>query len=174
MTWRTQLIVNHNRFFVATLLILTLCACFAGLQVASAQGNPATAKLKLEAANNAVEGAFQKVSAAEAAGANVANLITQLNSAAGLLAQAENSNQTGDYDTAAAKADAVLPIAQQVTVSAQSAQQAASSQNSFLLLIVFTVIVEVVFVAVLFMVWRWLKARHMKDILEAKPEVPGQ
>ena len=74
---------------------------------------------------------------------------------------------------AAAKADSALPIAQQVITAAQSAKQTAlvSGQNSFWSIIVLTVIGAVVFVLALFLVWRWFKRRHIKNLSDAKPEV---
>ena len=131
---------------------------------------------KLQAANNAIEQAFNAVLAAEKAGANVTGLLVQLNDAAGILAQAENSYRTGDSNTAAAQADSVLPIAQQVTASAQDAKRTAlvSGQNAFWSTIAFTVIGAFVFVLALFLVWRWFKRRYIKSLSEAKPEVNSQ
>ena len=128
---------------------------------------------KLQAANNAVEQAFNAVLDAEKAGANVTGLLAQLNDAAGILAQAENSYRTGDSNTAAAQADSVLPIAQEVTTSAQNAKQTAlvSGQNAFWFTIEFTEIGAFVFVLALFLVWRWFKRSYIKSLSEAKPEV---
>jgi CHASE3 domain sensor protein len=128
---------------------------------------------KLQAANTAVEQAFNAVLDAEKAGAHVTGLLVQLNDAAGILAQAENSNRTGDFSTAAAQADSILPIAQEVTTAAQEAKQTAlvSGQNAFWSTIAFTVIGAFVFVLALFLVWRWFKRRYIKSLSEAKPEV---
>ena len=131
---------------------------------------------KLQVANNAVEQAFNAVWDAEKAGANVTGLLFQLNVAAGVLAQAENSYRTGDSSTAAAQADSVLPIAQEVTTSAQDAKQTAlvSGQNAFWSTIAFTVIGAFVFVLALFLVWRWFKRSYINSLSEAKPEVISQ
>ena len=131
---------------------------------------------KLQAANIAVEQAFNAVWGAEKAGANVTGLLVQLNVAAGVLAEAENSYRTGDSNTAAVQADSVLPIAQEVTASAQDAKQTAlvSGQNAFWFTIAFTVIGSFVFVLVLFLVWRWFKRSYIKGLSEAKPEVNSQ
>ena len=131
---------------------------------------------KLQAANTAVEQAFNAVLDAEKAGANVTGLLAQLNVAAGILAQAENSYRTGDSNTAAAQADSVRPIAQEVTTAAQDAKQTAlvSGQNAFWSTIAFTVIGAFVFVLALFLVWRWFKRRYIKSLSEAKPEVNSQ
>ncbi len=131
---------------------------------------------KLQAANTAVNQAFNAVLAAEKAGANVTGLLAQLNVAEGDLAQAENSYRTGDSNTAAAQADSVLPIAQQVTTAAQNAKQTAivSGQNAFWSTIAFTVIGAFVFVLALFLVWRWFKRRYINNLSQAKPEVNSQ
>jgi len=127
---------------------------------------------KLQAANTAVNQAFNAVLDAEKAGANVTDLLVQLNDAAGVLAQAENSYRTGDSNTATAQADSVLPIAQEVTASAQDAKQTAlvSGQNAFWSTITFTVIGAFVFVLALFLVWRWLKRSYINRLSEAKAE----
>jgi hypothetical protein len=128
---------------------------------------------KLQAANNAVEQAFNAVLDAEKAGANVTSFLVQLNVAAGDLAQAENSYHAGDSNTAVVQADSVLPIAQDVTNSAQGAQQAAlvSGQRTVWLTITFSLIGAFELVFALFLVWRQFKRRYMKKFLDLKPEV---
>jgi len=69
---------------------------------------------KLQTANTAVGRAFNAVLDAEKAGANVTDLLSQLNVAAGILAQAENLYRTGDFNTAAAKAESALIVAQEI------------------------------------------------------------
>jgi len=125
----------------------------------------------LQADNTAVNQAFSAVLDAEKAGANVTSLQAQLNNVAGNLAQAENSYLSGNYSAAATQADKVLPIAQQVTIHAQEAKQAAtvSRQDVFWSTIAFTVIGSIVFVLVLFLVWRWFKRRYINNLSESKP-----
>jgi prophage DNA circulation protein len=131
---------------------------------------------KLQAANAAVDGAFNAVSSAEKAGANVTGLMAQLNEAEGILAQAENAYRTEDSTKAAAQADTVLPIAQEVTIAAQNAKQTAiiSGQNTFWVNITFTVIGAFVFVLALLLIWRWFKQRYINKLSESKPEVNSQ
>ena len=128
---------------------------------------------KLQVANTAVEQAFNAVLDAEKAGANVTGLLVQLNTAEGILAQAENSYRTGDSNTAVVQADSVLPIAQEVTTVAQDAKQTAlvSGQNAFWSIIAFTVIGAFVFVLALFLVWRWFKRRYINNLSQSTPEV---
>ncbi|MGA2682200.1 MAG: hypothetical protein ABSF44_10430 [Candidatus Bathyarchaeia archaeon] len=110
---------------------------------------------------------------AEKAGANVTSLLVQLNVAAGDLAQAENSYQAGDSNTAVVQADSVLPIAQSVTNSAQGAQQDAlvSGQRTVWLTIAFSLIGASELVFALFLVWRRFQRRYMEKIPGLKPEV---
>jgi predicted PurR-regulated permease PerM len=150
---------------------LTLSAYLYG--VPSTAGQTDQVEAKLQAANNTVTYAFNAVLDAEKAGANVTELLNQLNDATRILAQAENLYRTGDYSTAAIKADSVLPIAQEVTTAAQSAKQTAlvSGQNAFWSTIAFTVIGAFVFVLVLFLVWRRFKRSYVNNLSQAKPEV---
>ena len=158
-------------FAVSLLVYLAFGLCFFGGHTVSAQ----TAQLTvyLQADNTAVNQAFSAVLAAEKAGANVTTLLAQLNVAAGNLAQAENSYRSGNYSAAATQADSVLPAAQQITIAAQEAKQAAtvSRQKAFWSTIAFTVIGSAVFVLVLFLVWRWFKRRYICNLSQAKPEV---
>ena len=153
---------------------LAFCSCLFGEQYVFAQTDQTASKL--QAANTAIDGAFNAVLDAEKAGANVTGLLAQLNVAEGDLAQAENSYRTGDSNTAAAQADNVLPIAQEVTTAAQEAKQTAlvSGQNAFWSTMAFTVIGAFVFVLALFLVWRWFKRSYIKSLSEAKPEVNSQ
>ena len=133
--------------------------------------NPTAAKL--QAASTAVDQAFSAILAAQKAGANVTDLLLQLNYAQNVLANAQNSYRTGDLVDAGTQADNVVPIAQQVTSLAQSAEQAAlvSGQNAFLTTIGLTVIGSIAFLVVLFIVWRLFKNRYIGSLSDAKPEL---
>jgi CHASE3 domain sensor protein len=152
-------------------VFLALGSCFYGEHYVFAQTDQTASKL--QAANTAVEHAFNAVLDAEKAGVNVTGLLVQLNVAAGDLAQAENSYQAGGSNTAAVQADSVLPIAQEVTNYARDAKQAAlvSGQYAFWLTIAFSVIGAFVLVLVLFLVWRRFKRGYMEKLPGLKPEV---
>jgi len=150
---------------------LALGSCLYSEPYVFAQTDQTTSKL--QAANTAIEQAFNAVLDAEKAGANVTALLAQLNTAAGILAQAENSYRAGDSNAAAAQAESVLTIAQQVTTGAQDAKQTAtvSVQNAVWSTIAFTVIGVFVFVLGLLLVWRWFKQRYINNLSQSKPEV---
>jgi hypothetical protein len=163
--------VNIKQSIVALLIILTFSVYFVSVQQAIAQADQATSKM--QAANDAVKRAFNAVLDAEKAGANVIGLLAQINTVQGILAQAENSYRTGNTNSAAAQADNVFSIAQQITTAAQNAKQDAiiSSQNNFWLTIAFTVVSTIMFLEALILFWLWFKRRYIKNLSEAKPEV---
>jgi hypothetical protein len=151
------------------LLILNLCVLC--IYPAAAQTDRAASKLEM--AQTRVNQAFVAVLDAEKAGANITDLLVQLNIAQGILAQAENSNRIGDINATTNYADSVIPLTQQVTGAAQNAKQVAlvSSQNAFLSTIALAVIGAIVFVLILLLVWRKFKQYYIKNLSEAKPEV---
>ena len=156
---------------MTTLIILMLSVCLLSVQHTTAQTDQAASKL--QAANTAINQAFNAVLDAEKAGANVTDLLPQLSYAQGVLANAENSYRTGAFTKASIQADNVLPIVEKVTVSAQNSEQTAldSGQNAFWSTIAFTVIGAIVFVLALFLVWRWFKRSYIKNLSDAKPEL---
>lgn len=93
-----------------------------------------------------------------------------------MTAQAENAYRTGDFATADSYADTALPVAQQVTTQAVTLQEnaEASAQTSFWYTIAVTIAAAAVFIVALFLGWRLLKRRYIKNMLEAKPEVVDQ
>jgi hypothetical protein len=127
----------------------------------------------VENAKTGVGLAFNAVLAADKAGANITRLLAQLNTASGILAQAENFYRIGDSNTAAALADRVLPIVKEVITAAQNAKQGAlnDGQNAFFQLIAFTAICVSVFVFALFLVWRRLKRGYFKSLSESRTEM---
>jgi hypothetical protein len=167
----TKIRKSYKLIVITLFVFLAFSFCLTSEHTVFAQSDQAT--LKLQTANNAIDGAFTAVQAAEKAGANVTGLLGQLDVAGGVLAQAKNSYQGGDLNAAAVEADRVLPIAQAVTISAQEAKQAAlvSGTNAFWLTIAFTLIGASVFVLVLFLVWRRYKRGYMKKLFDSKPEL---
>lgn len=158
----------------ALLAVLMLSLCVLCIYPVAAQTDQTTSKLQV--ANTRVNQAFSAVLDAEKAGANIADLLVQLNVAQGILAQAENSNRIGDINATANHADSVIPLAQQVTAAAQSAKQTAltSNQNAFYSTIALTIIGAFVFVLVFLLVWHRFKRKYIKNLSEAKPEVTNQ
>lgn len=155
-------------------ILLTISALSNNLELVLGQSNEVQSKL--DAARASINQAFTSVMEAEAAGANINNLISQMNDALGLLAQAENAFRQNDFDATAIKADGALLLASQINTAAQNARESASSsrQSSFWLSIVFSIIGIVIFLVVLFQIWRWFKQRYTRNLLNLKIEVKNQ
>jgi hypothetical protein len=168
------MIIRWRFSSIILLVILILSICFLGVNTAFAQTNQADSKL--QSANQSVNQAFTAVLDAQKAGATVTDLLSQLNTAADILAQAENSYRAGDINASIAKANSLFPITQGITNNAQVLKQSAivDNQNNFWSTIIFTVVIAVVFVLVLFFIWRWFKRNHMNRLSESEPEVTDQ
>ena len=162
--------VNKQGIIIFGLLFLVVGTCFFSPRFVVAQTNQTESEI--QSANMAVNQAFTSVLTAEKSGANVTNLLFQLNVAEADLAQAENFYRSGDSSAATARADFILQMVQQVTTAAQSAKQTAtvSSQNAFWSTIAFTVIGAFVFVLAMFVFWRRFKQRYINNLSQAKPE----
>jgi hypothetical protein len=159
---------------VNLLVIITLSFALSGVGSALAQTNDATSKL--QAANTAVEKAFKAVTDAEKVGANVTDLLNQLNGAIALFNKAQNAHRIGDDDISVIDANAVIPITEKVILQAQAIKESAivADQNSLWSEIALAVIVSFVFVLVLFLVWGRFKKRYIDNLINAKPEVNSQ
>ena len=162
---------NHKQSIVALLVILAFSVGFLSVQQAIAQTDQATSKL--QAANDSVNLAFNAVLDAEKAGANVTDLLAQINIAQEILAQAENLYRTGNTNSSAVQADSVLPITQQVTLDAQNAKQNAivSTHNAFYSTIALTIVGIIVFILILFLVCRRIIQNYIERLSDAKPEL---
>jgi hypothetical protein len=130
----------------------------------------------MQEAQDAFEQAFNVVLDAETADANVTSLLNQLNSAADLLAQAENAYRVGNNNLAISNADSVIQIAEQVSSAAVTAKQSAivEGQSAFWIRTTSIIVGSVVFVLVMLVVWRWFKRRYIKNLSNTKPEVSSQ
>lgn len=166
----------HTRLKLLGIILLTFFAFSCFLTLNSVVGQTNSADSKVQAANDAVNKAFNDVSAAEKAGANVTSLLNQLNGAEDLLAQAEMDYRNGDSVSAESNADSVVPIAQQVSSAAHASESTAltDGRNAFWLTIVFSSVGCVVFVLALFLVWRKAKKNYVRTISDAEPEVTRQ
>ena len=148
---------------VTILVLLTIGSCFHSGYNAFAQTEQTASKL--EKASVAIKQAFNAILDAEIAGANVTALLDQLNNAATIFAQAENTKRAGNSTAAEVQADSVLPIAEEVTTLAQDAKQTAlvSGQNAVWSTIAFTIIAGFVFVV--------SPRRHVRGVLRPHHDI---
>jgi len=131
--------------------------------------------IKIQDANDATSSAFAEISKAELCGADITELITELNIALNLLVQADNAYRTGDNQLSLNSATSASIKAQQVIVEAKNAQETAALEQhkSTLYAVAFAVVGSVVVIIALFICWRLVKKRYISNMLESKPEVSG-
>jgi hypothetical protein len=150
---------------------LALSSCFYSELYVFAQTDQTASKL--QAANSAVGQAFNAVLDAEKAGANVTQLLVKLNTAGKFLAEAQNAYNSGTTANVTSMAENVRQIVEQVNGEALNLRDVSlvESQNSFWLVLIFSVVGAVVFGISLLTVWRRFKRAFMKKLLGLKPEV---
>lgn len=127
----------------------------------------------LQDANSAVGQAFNSISEAEKAGGNVTQLLAKLNTAATILANAQNAVNSGSTANITSNLENVRQMANQVNDDALNLRNVSlvDSQNSLWLTLIFSVAGAVVFCISLFIVWRRFKRAFIKKLLSTKPEV---
>jgi len=164
-------IITHHNLLGISLLTLLIISLSIMVQPAFCQSYDPTQSF--QTANNSVNLAFDMVLKAEKAGANVKALLTQLNAAASLIAQAENSYRSGDTSSIESNTDQAVAIARQVTAQAATLEQKASAahQNTLLISVVFTLLGSIMLILALYLVWGIFKSHYFKRVLESKPEV---
>jgi hypothetical protein len=158
---------------IITLIILLLVVTPVLSLCISTSLAQSSADTSIQTANASINQAFTNILAAEKGGANVNQLLSRLNDAGGLLAEAENAYQTGDLSNANSKADSASLIAVQVNSDAVALLDRidTNSRNKFITPLLFSIISIVVFLIVLSLVWRRFKRSYYKKVLDSKPEV---
>ena len=132
-----------------------------------------TNNASLESVNSSINLAFTNVLNAEKAGANVTLLVSRLNNAVQLLADAENSLTNQSPSNATTDIVNANSIATQVNNEALRLlnQQNNESQSNTLYTLVFSIAGALVFVTILFLAWRRLKRNYYKKLMNSKPKV---
>ncbi len=127
----------------------------------------------LQAAESALEQAFNAVLDAEKAGGNVSQFLVKLNTAGVLLAEAQNAYNNGNTANVTFITENVVQIANQVNNDAISLRNDSlvESQNSFWLTYTFSVVGAALFGISMLFVWRRFKRSFIKKLLGSKPEV---
>ncbi len=127
----------------------------------------------IQAADASINQAFTNVLAAEKAGGDVTQLMSQLNTAGALLAEAENTYNSGNLENVTSLANNARSISNQVNSDAIGLRNSSiiQSQNSSLFTVVFSVISTIIFIAVMFLFWRRLKNGSNRKFLSSKPMV---
>jgi hypothetical protein len=127
----------------------------------------------LNNAEQASFSAFQAVLSAEASGANISSLLTQLNVAGASLTKAKAAFNSNNYDETISYANSCLIASNSVESQANqlrldyTAQQNSSSTNK----VIFSIIVILVICVGSFFVWRLFRKVYLEHSLRMKPEV---
>jgi len=161
----------YRLLFITLFIIISLNYCFCSENNVFAQTDQTASKIQV--ANNAVNKAFNTVLDAEKAGGNVTQLLEKLNIAGILLAEAQNTFNSGNTANITSMAENAIQIATKVNGDAIILRNASlvESQNSFWLTLTFSIVGAVVFGVSLLLVWRRFKCFYIKKLFCAKPEV---
>lgn len=125
-------------------------------------------------ASQALRDAFKSVVDAEQKGANVSLLLSRLDEAGSNLTWAEAALAAGNYSDAVGFAGVCKSEADLVGVDAVGlGNDAVLAAGNWWMMVVFSVVGSVVFVVVLFFVWRWFKRGYLKRVMQSRPEVTG-
>lgn len=162
------------RFWVKLFLIGFLVACAVclvregfGITYQDAAGQVTDARQTLRNAFNSVVGAEQN-------GANVSLLLIRLDAAGSNLTLAEAALAVRNYSGVVSLAGSCKSDADAVGVEAvKLGNDAVLAAGNWWTMVVFSVVGSVVFVLVLFFVWRWFKRGYLKRVLNSRPEVRG-
>jgi hypothetical protein len=132
-----------------------------------------TAVTSIEKAENALASAYQAVLEAEQVDANVSGLLTQLNEAGKLLAEAHMAYRLMDFDEATRSANLCSDISDNVKSKANELRvEVYGSKTMGLWLTMSGSLVSMVAVGFgSFWGWRVFKRRYYKRILRKKPQV---
>jgi len=123
-------------------------------------------------ADTALRGAFRAVLDAESAGANVSGLMGRMNEAGVALTGARVALAAGNYSDAFSRAGECRALANGVLSDAGVLKNDAAAQASrWWVTVLLGVTGSVVFVVVLFLVWRRFKRYYSDKLLGSRPEV---
>ena len=132
-----------------------------------------TATTSIDGAENALVSAYQAVLEVEQVGANVSDLLAQLNEAGEFLAKAHMAHTLGDFDEAIRSASLCSEISESVKNDANEMRVKAHglrAMGSWLTMSVSLVGVVVVSFGS-FWGWRVFKRRYIRRVLKMKPGV---
>jgi hypothetical protein len=157
-----------KRIIISTIIVLFLLTIV--LPVVYAQ---TTEETSIQNANTAINQAFTNVLEAEKAGGNVTQLLTRLNTAGQLLADAQNIYQSGSLDGVTSKASSAKQMADLVNTEALTLKDASLTltRNSFWFIVTFSVGGAIIFALFILLMWQRFRRSFIKKMMSMKPEV---
>jgi hypothetical protein len=166
--------IINNRWKLIVVTIFTFLAfsfCLFNAQNVFAQTDQVTSKL--QEASSAIGQAFNAVLSAEKAGGNTSQLLAKLNTAGEILAEAQNTYNSGTTANVSFMAENARQIAEQVNVDALNllSKSLIESENNTMFTLIFSVVGAIMFGISLFLIWRRFKRAHLMKVLDMRPEV---
>lgn len=154
------------RLFASILLVFSIVPAFRSICFC-------TGSSSITLAENQMKRAFNATLSAEQAGANVSGLISKLNEAGVLLAEAEMAQRNGDLGQAVAKANSSLSLTQEVLGDCLVLREEALARanETFWTTLAYSSGAIVAFVVLYAIAWRWFKRFYMRRVSESRPEV---
>jgi len=147
-------------------------ACLAVNVLPVSAVGPGEADAAVADADGALRGAFVAASDAESVGANVSGLMGRLTEAGAALTGAKVALASGNYSHAVSWAGTCKALAEGVSGDAGVLKSDSVARAAgWWLAVSFGVVGAAVFVAVLFLVWRWFRRVYGGKLLESRPEV---
>ena len=141
------------------------------LIVSSSLAVAQSASLKIAEAENALNAAAKIVIEAEKVGANVSDLVADLNRAADFLADAVTASANGSDGQATSLAENSKSLADNVSAEASELKSLYSQSNILLSTMAFSGLGILVFLGILAVVWIAFRRAYTRRILKMRPEV---
>jgi hypothetical protein len=164
--------MSFSRPIFALLILLVLLVSFFSSEAFGVDGEKVVTS-DIERAEDAMISAYEAVSDAEHAGANVSGLLTRLNDAGEYLANANIWYGLKNLDNATRFSNLCYDVAEEVRNEAYELENKAFGLRSTCLVLTtigsFIAVIIIVFVSLFG--WRAFKRRYQKRVLEMKPEV---
>jgi len=158
-------------FQVLLILSVSIFPIFAFMPLASSSEDIAV--LAINRAEEVVALAYQSVLEAEMAGADVSGLLTRLNVAGELLAEARISYRLENFDGAVGSANRCYEEGEEVRVDADRLRDLAveDGRQRFLWTMLWSILGVVTILCLSFLGWRVFKRRYYRRVLGMRPEV---
>jgi hypothetical protein len=161
------------RCWVSFFAVLTV-ACFVFSLPRTFAVGSAEAAAAVSNAESALRGALVAVLDAENSGVNVSGLMGRMNDAGVALTGARVALAAGNYSDAVDRAGACRSLANGVLTDADVLKSDSVAWASlWWVTLLLSVTASVVFVAVLFVVWRRFRRSYAGKLLKSRPEVVG-
>lgn len=163
------MMLRFRYWFVVTAYFMFVACAF----VLTASADEPSATSAIEMAETDSIAAYEAMLAAEQVGADVSNLVVQLNDAVGRLAEAEVAYRLGDFNESVRLAGLCSELSGDVKDEARELQVQASGAQAFerQIRIAGSAVSMVVVGLGGFWSWRVFKRRYYRRVLAMKPEV---